>query len=130
MAYRYCDHQMLFQQINENNKDLIILGRDQRYPQFLKCIAKDDLSDFRSIDQEIQNECESIINGTVYAPLIGEWCLVNTTMFGWIRGSFLGEDGALAKIYAWDFGMVIRVQRTDIRVGFCLIFPLFPPYIV
>lgn len=117
MAYRYCEHEFNFQQINEDNKSLIILGRDQRFPEFWKCLARNDLESFQLVYEEIQQACVNLQNGSVYKPLNGELCLVKTAEVGWARCSYLGNDGTMAKMYLWDFGVTLYVDKMDIRVS-------------
>lgn len=117
MAYRYCEHQFNFQQINGKNKRLIVFGRDQRFANYWKCLDLDDLHNLLSIDREIQAECVNLQRGSVYVPLLGELCMVKSDAMGWLRCSYLGEIGEMSKMYSWDFGVTLNVQKSDIRVS-------------
>lgn len=114
MAHRYCEHELLFQQFNETNKELVVIGRDLLYRDCFKCVAKDDVANLRSVDAQIQSECRSIENWMVYDPLVGELCMAKTQELGWIRGSCLSKNEAFVNV-------VMNVARANIRVSCCII---------
>lgn len=116
MANRYCEHDMRFQQINDVNVALIVLGKNERYPLYTSCVAKKDLANFLKIDAEIQEKGQEIQNGMIYKPLPGELIMAKTDEFGWTRCHFIEKEGSKAKVYCLDYGVFHQVDETDIRV--------------
>lgn len=118
LAGRYCEHDMLFQQINADAVDLLVLGRNERYPLYTTCVATKDLNEFLSVDAAIQTYADILQNGMVYQPLIGELVMAKTENYGWARCHFLGSNGTTIEVYCVDYGVIITVERLAIRVIF------------
>lgn len=118
MAHRKCEHDLLFQQVDGEDMQLVVFGRDQRYTDCIKGVMKQDVEKMREIDGEIQEECIAIENGMVYEPLYGEVCMAKSFEKGWIRGSYMGDScNSKAKMYSWDFGVILLVDKKHIRVS-------------
>lgn len=123
LAGRYCEHDMLYRQINDDNVQLIVIGRNERYPLYTMCIAADDLYKFRSLDAEIQSYSDIFQNRMIHKPLIGEVIMAKMD-FGWARCQFLGYNGTMADVYCIDYGTIVTIERGTIRVIFILDFHL------
>lgn len=85
LAGRYCEHDMLFQQINADDVNLIVLGKNERYPLYTTCVATKDLNKYLTVDAAIQTYDDVLQNGMVYKPLIGELIMAKTNEHGWVR---------------------------------------------
>lgn len=118
LSMRHCDHDLQYRQFNEDNMKLIVLGRDERYPLWIKCVAERDLRSFLDVDSKIDYEGQKLERGNVYQALPGELCMVKTMSGYWRRCNFMEEDGSgNAKVYYLDYGIFGKVRLEDIRVS-------------
>lgn len=117
MASRYCEHDLQYLALRENNVKLILIGRDALNIDYFNCVLKSNIRQFMDLDRQIQEDGAELERDMPYDPLVGEMCMAKVNG-KWYRTKYLGIgfDGS-SQLYCIDYGVVCLVQRQNIRVS-------------
>lgn len=114
--------------VNATNVDILAIGPERIYENYVTCILKEDVDTFMNDDAATQAFGLSVKNAPAYKPKVKELCIVEIKEPEgkiWYRCQYqqeLVDDHA--QVYCIDYGKIERVRTNNIRVSIfrCMFF--------
>lgn len=112
--------------VNATNVDIMVIGPERIYENYVTSILKEDVDTFMHDDNVTQAFGLSVKNAPAYKPKVKELCVVEIKEPEgkiWYRCQYqqeLVDDHA--QVYCFDYGKIERVRANNIRVSIFWLF--------